>query len=60
MYQSLYDDAQQQLEFLSEISESQGKTAEHAFLEAIIEWRKKGNKNEAIRLLDQCLSLHIQ
>jgi hypothetical protein len=46
------EDAAGQLEFLTEISESQGKSAEHAYLEAVIEWRKKGNKNEAIRLLD--------
>jgi hypothetical protein len=57
--QEQLEDAAGQLEFLTEISESQGKSAEHAYLEAVIEWRKKGNKNEAIRLLDQCLSLHI-
>ena len=32
--QEQYDDAAQQLEFLLEISESQGKSSEHAFLEA--------------------------
>ena len=53
------DDAQHQLEFLAEVSESQGKTAEHYFLEALVEWRKKGNKTEAIKLLDNCLNLHI-
>jgi len=36
-----------------------GKTADHTFLEAIIEWRKKGNRDQAIRLLDQALNLHI-
>ena len=29
-----------------------GKNAEHVYLEAIIEWRKKGNKDQSIRLLD--------
>jgi hypothetical protein len=29
-----------------------GKTAEHVYLEAIIEWRKKGNRDQAIKLLD--------
>lgn len=58
--QEQYDDAAQQLEFLLEISESQGKSSEHAFLEAQLEWRMKGNKVEAIRLLDTSLNLHIQ
>jgi len=25
----------------------------------MVEWRKKGNKNEAIKMLDQSLNLHI-
>lgn len=36
-----------------------GKTAEHVYLEAIIEWRKKQNRDQAIKLLDQALNLHI-
>lgn len=28
-------------------------------MEALVEWRKKGNKTEAIKLLDNCLNLHI-
>jgi len=60
----MVDDAQGQLEFLSELVGDNGdgehqKTAEHCFLEALVEWRKKGNKTEAIRLLDNCLNLHI-
>lgn len=57
----MIDDATHQLEFLEELNNQQGlsKTAEHAFLEAMIEWRKKGNKTEAIKFLDQCLNLHI-
>jgi len=43
-----------------EVSESQGKSSEHSFLEAQIEWRLKGNKTEAIRMLDTALNLHIQ
>lgn len=58
--QEQIDEAAQQLEFVTEIGQSQGpKGAEHAFLEAMIEWRRKGNKTEAIRLLDQSLNLHI-
>ena len=58
--QEQYEDAAQQLEFLLEISESQGKSSEHAFLEAQLEWRLRGNKAEAIKLLDTSLNLHIQ
>ena len=50
--QEMIDDAEQQLEFLNEIGESSAKTAEHVYLEAIIEWRRKGNRDQAIKLLD--------
>ena len=42
-----------------EISEDQTKTPDHAYLEAIICWRQKHNKEQAIKLLDQALNLHI-
>jgi uncharacterized protein (DUF2344 family) len=42
-----------------EISEEQAKTSDHAYLEAIITWRQKHNKEAAIKLLDQALNLHI-
>lgn len=48
----MLEDAEQQLEFLNEIGESNGKNAEHVFLEAIVEWRRKGNRENSIRLLD--------
>ena len=35
------------------------KTSDHAYLEAIICWRQKQNKEQAIKLLDQALNLHI-
>lgn len=57
--QEMLEDAEQQLEFLNEIGDSMGKTAEHVYLEAIIEYRKKGNREQAIKLLDQALNLHI-
>jgi tetratricopeptide repeat protein 21B len=57
--QDLLDDAEQQLEFLNEIGISFGKTAEHTFLEAMIEWRKNRNRDASIKLLDQCLTLHV-
>jgi tetratricopeptide repeat protein 21B len=55
----MLEDAEQQLEFLMEISDNAGKTADHAYLESIIEFRKKGNKDGALKLLDQALNLHI-
>lgn len=60
--QDQFDDAAQQLEFLAEMAESENmsKTSQHHFLEALIEWRLSGNKNEAIKLLDQALNGHIQ
>ena len=57
--QDSLEDAGQQLDFLMEMSESHQKTAEHAYLEAIICWRHKRNKEQAIKLLDQALNLHI-
>ena len=58
--QEQVDDAQHQLEFLAELSEADdNKPAEHYFLEALIEWRLNGNKTEAIRMLDECIRLHI-
>lgn len=53
------EDAGQQLDFLMELSETQTKTADHAYLEAIIQWRHRQNKESAIKLLDQALNLHI-
>ena len=60
------DDAEQQLEFINEIAEANNagsqasaKTADLVYLEALIEWRKRGNAEQAIKLLDQALNLHI-
>jgi hypothetical protein len=58
------DDAEQQLEFINEINEANSggnapKIAELVYIEALIEWRKRGNADQAIKLLDQALNLHI-
>lgn len=53
--QDMLEDAVHQLEFLSELAGDEGemqKTADHCFLEALVEWRVKGNKLESIRFLD--------
>jgi|LauGreDrversion4_2_1035121.scaffolds.fasta_scaffold182510_2 tetratricopeptide repeat protein 21B len=62
--QDQLDDAEQQLEFINEINEannsgSSSKNADLVYLEALIEWRKRGNADSAIKLLDQALNLHI-
>jgi hypothetical protein len=41
------------------MNDNHQKTAEHAYLEAIIAWRHLHNKEKAIKLLDQALNLHI-
>lgn len=45
--QDQIDDAEQQLEFINEINEanngSNQKNADLVYLEALIEWRKRGN-----------------
>lgn len=58
--QEQYDDAVQQLEFVTENLGSSQKAPDHCFLEAMLEWRVKGNKTGAISLLDNSLNLHIQ
>lgn len=58
--QEQYDDALQQLEFVSENLGSSQKTSDHCFLDAMLEWRVRGNKTGAISLLDNALNLHIQ
>jgi len=57
--QEQYDDAVQQLEFVTENLGSSQKAPDHCFLEAMLEWRVKGNKTGAISLLDNALNLHI-
>jgi hypothetical protein len=48
------------LEFVTENIGSGQKMAEHCFLDAMLEWRIKGNKTGAISMLDNALNLHIQ
>ena len=57
--QDQLEDAGQQLDFLIEISENQQKTPDHAYLEAIICWRTRQDSQQAVKLLDQSLNLHI-
>ena len=46
-------DAEQQLEFLNEVQSSMGKSPELLFLSALLSWRKRGNREDSIRALDQ-------
>jgi len=54
-----YDDAEDSLEFLSEIQASAGRVAELAFLQSLLAWRKKKDAEAALNLLNETLTLHI-
>lgn len=57
--QGKIEDAQQQIELVNEISEDTPKTALHYFLEGMISYRKQQPRDRTVKLLDQCLNLHI-
>mmetsp|Transcript_138949 Transcript_138949/g.443691 ORF Transcript_138949/g.443691 Transcript_138949/m.443691 type:complete len:1347 (-) Transcript_138949:215-4255(-) len=53
------DDAEEQLEFLSEIQVSVGKSPDLAFLQSLLAWRKRRDVDGALQLLNETLTLHI-
>jgi tetratricopeptide repeat protein 21B len=53
------EDAEEQLEFLSEIQVSVGKSPELAFLQSLLAWRKRKDVEAALNLLNETLTLHI-
>jgi len=53
------DDAEEQLEFLSEIQVSVGKSPDLAFLQSLLAWRKRKDVDAALSLLNETLTLHI-
>lgn len=53
------DDAEEQLEFLSEIQVSVGKSPDLAFLQSLLAWRKRRDSEAALSLLNETLTLHI-
>lgn len=53
------DDAEEQLEFLSEIQVSVGKSPDLAFLQSLLAWRKRKDVEAALNLLNETLTLHI-
>merc|ERR1719171_441444 len=52
-------DAEEQLEFLSEIQVSVGKSPELSFLQSLLAWRKRRDVEAALNLLNETLTLHI-
>jgi len=48
-------DAEQQIEFMREIQQSIGESPELTLLTALLAWRKDGNRNKAVTLLDSTL-----
>ena len=57
--QGQYTEAAQQMDFLLEIEENSGRSAELSFIASMLKWRKDQDKKEALRLLEETLSLHI-
>ena len=53
------DEAQDQIGLVDEINGDQPKTARHFFLEGMISYRNSDPKDNTVKLLDQCLNLHI-
>eukprot|EP00668_Euglena_longa_P004314 GGOE01005062.1.p1 GENE.GGOE01005062.1~~GGOE01005062.1.p1 ORF type:complete len:1337 (-),score=400.50 GGOE01005062.1:270-3734(-) len=54
------DEAEQQLDFLNEIQASMGKNAELLFLGALLTWRKKGDRDDSVRMLDNTVQQLIE
>lgn len=52
-------EAQQQIEFLTEIESTTSPTSELAFLTSMVTWRQEKNRALAIEQLDGALSLHV-
>ena len=57
--QGLYPEAAQQMDFLLEVEEQSSRSAELTFIASLLKWRKDQDKKEALRLLEETLSLHI-
>ena len=55
----LYE-ASQQLEFFKASETAETKSVQTAFLQSLIAWRKDQDKKEALRFLDEALSLHVE
>ncbi|XP_029790318.1 tetratricopeptide repeat protein 21B isoform X2 [Suricata suricatta] len=52
-------DADQQLEFLSEIQQSIGKSAELAYLHAVLAMKKNKRQEEVVNMLNDVLDIHF-
>ena len=53
------DEASAQMEFLFEIDESSKQNPELTYLASMLAWRKNHNMQEAIKYLNEALSLHV-
>ena len=54
------EDAEQQLEFLNEISMSVGSNAALTHLSSMIKWAKDKNKSRSVSLLQETVELHVE
>ena len=55
-----FEDAEQQLDFLIDISDSITHSSQVPFLKALLAWRHRGDANEHLRLLQQTESIHFE
>ena len=55
-----YDEAAQQVEFLTELQSPQGRNAQLSMLTAMLKWRKDKNAQACIEKLDQAAEAHRQ
>ena len=54
------EEASAQLEFLKASETTESKSVQISFLHSLIAWRKEQDKKEALRCLDEALSLHVE
>jgi len=54
------EEASQQLEFLSVLQETMGRTSQIAFLEALLQWHHHGALKNSLRLLNETVHLHVK
>lgn len=60
LLENMIDDAEQQLEFLNEIQQSIGKSAELSYLGAVLARKKEKKFEKVVSLLNECTDIHFK
>lgn len=55
-----FDEAEQQLEFLSEIQATTGRSAEVAYLMGFLAWRQRQDKEQEVERLTEAVDIHFR